>query len=368
MVETKNPYRSNSKRHVIAQHLIDGASIGRTYHVLKDKLGTEPLIFSENTGTGSRRPLPMHAQRRALYRTIVRTWQEMTGDENPKPDNDTKLPGDGKPAPTPVPSSKPESPAEKLLKWVRSYRRFCERRAQGGMALDSISMRPIVYGKRALAVGIPPEAMVHAMCMHWPEDARREAAREAGVPAFDPYKFGKPIPGKHRALPYVIKLAEARIPIALIGPAGWGKSHLLMELAEVLSVPYGNVPMTAGATPSWLLGSWTLDGFKSRKHLDMYGSTGGVFGYEEMDSADPNMLLVVNNALANGYLDNPVNGETYTMHGDFIAACTMNTFGLGANRDYTGRERLDAATTDRWRMGRVFIHADETLEESILHG
>jgi hypothetical protein len=123
--------------------------------------------------------------------------------------------------------------------------------------------------------------------------------------------------------------------------------------------------MTAGATPSWLLGSHTIKGFNSRPFIEIY-SKGGVFNFEELDASDPNMLLVANNALASNRLFNPMNGETYDKSPNFIAWSNANTFGLGANRAHTARERLDAATIDRWRMGRIFVPIDEKLEESIL--
>ena len=49
----------------------------------------------------------------------------------------------------------------------------------------------------------------------------------------------------------------------------------------------------------------------------------------------------------------------------FIPLAAANTFGLGADADYTGRERLDMATLERWRMGRVEINYDHDLQESI---
>ncbi|NBT36412.1 MAG: hypothetical protein EBT03_12915, partial [Betaproteobacteria bacterium] len=42
-----------------------------------------------------------------------------------------------------------------------------------------------------------------------------------------------------------------------------------------------------------------------------------------------------------------------------------NTMGLGANGRYTGRNRLDAATLDRWAMGRIRVHFDQLLAEFI---
>jgi hypothetical protein len=74
-------------------------------------------------------------------------------------------------------------------------------------------------------------------------------------------------------------------------------------------------------------------------------------------------MIVLHNALARERLFNTVSGETHAKSDDFAAAATANTFGLGANREYTSGERLDAATLDRFRMGRVYLPIDETMEE-----
>jgi cobaltochelatase CobS len=108
-------------------------------------------------------------------------------------------------------------------------------------------------------------------------------------------------------------------------------------------------------------------GFVPAKFLEIY-SGGGIFNFEELDAADANMVIVLNNALANDRLYNPVNGEVYEKSENFIPFATANTFGLGANRSYTGRERLDAATIDRFRMGRVLLELDENLAESLILG
>jgi MoxR-like ATPase len=97
----------------------------------------------------------------------------------------------------------------------------------------------------------------------------------------------------------------------------------------------------------------------------LYGG-GGVFNFEEIDASDASMLIVLNNALASGKLYNSASGEMVDKHSDFCPFSTANTFGLGSNRDYTARERLDAATIDRWRMGRIWVDLDENVEESIL--
>ena len=45
---------------------------------------------------------------------------------------------------------------------------------------------------------------------------------------------------------------------------------------------------------------------------------------------------------------------------------TSNTFGMGSDTKYTGREKLDLATIDRFRMGRVLVSLDENLAKSLM--
>jgi cobaltochelatase CobS len=169
----------------------------------------------------------------------------------------------------------------------------------------------------------------------------------------------------HELFGYALTLAENRQPLMLIGPFGTGKSFLAKQIADFLKLAYSETPMSPGATRGDLLGRHTLDGFITSEFVERY-SGGGVFNFEEIDASDPSMLIVLNNALASDHLYNSANGEVYERHEDFVPVSTANTFGLGANRDYTGRERLDAATIDRWRMGRIFLPLDEKIEDVIL--
>lgn len=44
---------------------------------------------------------------------------------------------------------------------------------------------------------------------------------------------------------------------------------------------------------------------------------------------------------------------------------TANTFGRGANRSYAGRNQLDEATLDRFRIGTVECDYDATIEAAL---
>ena len=59
--------------------------------------------------------------------------------------------------------------------------------------------------------------------------------------------------------------------------------------------------------------------------------------------------------------DNPV----ATRHPDFVCIAAANTWGRGADREYVGRNELDASTIDRFLMGTVPMDYDESLERQL---
>lgn len=101
--------------------------------------------------------------------------------------------------------------------------------------------------------------------------------------------------------------------------------------------------------------------------VKIYGG-GGVYLFDELDAGDENLLLLVNAALSNGQFANAATGEIVDKHPDFIPMAGMNSMGLGATRDHNARNRLDHATMDRWRMGRVQVKLDRDLTYDVFKG
>jgi hypothetical protein len=408
-------WRKGSKRHMIAELAEQGNTKRQTFSMLKPLVESQirPMVFSANVG-GARRAKPMSEQLIELKNEIGRVYailgratspdfdsDETAPDETPDvppsdddsddesdsdetDDADDDLPADE----TEEPESADESvtgtaPTAKgkhrvkdelayFLQRARDTREFCRKRAEMSEPLDNISMRPAQAAAKLIPAGIPADALLSAMTIHWPADARNDA----GIADYDYVKLSRQImeereidpDGKHELFGYVLTLAEERIPVWLCGPAGSGKSFIARQIADYLEVNYGETPMTPGATRGDLLGRLTANPqrpFILSQFCEIYAS-GGLFNFEEIDASDPSMLIVLNNALAGSHLYNSANGEMYVKSDDFIPFSTANTWGLGANRDYTARERLDAATIDRWRMGRVFVPVDESVEEAIL--
>lgn len=176
----------------------------------------------------------------------------------------------------------------------------------------------------------------------------------------------------HPALSEVVELVEAGENVMLVGPAGTGKSYLAESVAKRLGRRFGSISCSAGMSESHLIGRMLPVGDSGRfeyvttAFLDCY-ENGGVFLLDEMDSADPNVLLVINSALANGRLSVPARHDKpiATRHADFALIAACNTFGRGADRQYVGRSQLDESTLDRFRIGVVAVDYCEKLERKL---
>jgi MoxR-like ATPase len=177
----------------------------------------------------------------------------------------------------------------------------------------------------------------------------------------------------HEKFAEILDLAAQRMEILMIGPAGCGKSHLAEQIAHGLGLRFGSISCSAGMSEGQITGRLipTGDGgkfeYQPSQFVEFY-EEGGVFLLDEIDAADANVLLVINQALANGHLPVPnrTDNPQAKRHPDFVLIAAANTFGNGANRMYVGRNQLDEATLDRFRIGQVVMDYDQDLEKSIL--
>jgi len=177
----------------------------------------------------------------------------------------------------------------------------------------------------------------------------------------------------HEKFAEILDLAAQRMEILMIGPAGCGKSHLAEQIAKALGLRFGSISCSAGMSEGQITGRLipTGDGgrfeYQRSQFVEFY-EEGGVFLLDEIDAADANVLLVINQALANGHLPVPnrVANPQAKRHPDFVLLAAANTFGNGANRMYVGRNQLDESTLDRFRIGQVLMDYDQELEESLL--
>lgn len=176
----------------------------------------------------------------------------------------------------------------------------------------------------------------------------------------------------HHKFPRVLKLAEHRKNIWLAGPTGCGKSWISEQVAESLGLSYSFVSCTAGMSEGVLGGRLLPTGeggmfeYIMSEFVNAF-EKGGVFLLDELDAADANVMLMINSALASGKLavTNRSKKPYAKRHKDFVCIAAANTFGTNADRMYSGRNKLDAATLDRFGIGKVLMDYDSAVEEQL---
>lgn len=164
---------------------------------------------------------------------------------------------------------------------------------------------------------------------------------------------------------------EGHVNVMLVGPAGTGKTTLAKSISKALGLQFGFLSLSAGVTETHLMGRFLpqADGswqYTPSRFVEIY-EKGGVFLLDEIDAADPNVMVAINAALANGVLANP-NGMIHERHSDCIIIAAGNTWGRGGDTQYVGRNQLDASSLDRFTLATVFVDYDADLEGRLTAG
>ena len=166
---------------------------------------------------------------------------------------------------------------------------------------------------------------------------------------------------RHFLFPEVLTAVNANIPVALIGPAGSGKSTICEQIAKALELKYYLQNSVSGAHE--LAGYMDAHGkYNTTAFRDAF-QNGGLILVDEVDTSDAGALKWINTALANGYAMFPDQADPIWRNKDFRIVIAANTFGNGADRIYVGANQLDASTLDRF----VFFdfRYDEKLELAV---
>jgi len=176
-------------------------------------------------------------------------------------------------------------------------------------------------------------------------------------------KPAKPMTGvQHFVFPKVLGAISQGVHLWLVGPAGTGKSTIGEQVAEALSLPFSAVNCTSTMTETALKGYNDANGNYVATEFRRIFEGGGVFVFDEIDNANPNVLGALNSALANGFM--AFADKRVAKHPDFVGIATGNTFGSGATMEYVGRNPIDGATIDRFAQLEVPI--DEKVEDAML--
>ena len=163
----------------------------------------------------------------------------------------------------------------------------------------------------------------------------------------------------HNQFEQLLKIVATGLHVFIVGPAGSGKTTAAQKCAEALGLEY----YFTGAIASEfkLTGFINAQGKIVSTDFRKAYTEGGLFLFDEIDASYPQAILAFNAALANDYMDFPDGRKP--KHKDFHCIAAANTYGLGADRQYVGRNQLDAASIDRF----IFLDwkYDEKLEQEL---
>jgi cobaltochelatase CobS len=164
--------------------------------------------------------------------------------------------------------------------------------------------------------------------------------------------------------PKLLNMMARRVHPYLSGPPGTGKSQMAKEAADELGLAFSVTSFSPMSTESKLLGYRDANGVYVRTDFRDRYEFGGVWLGDEMDNANGAVVAVMNGGLAQDFMGFP--DGNVDRHPDFVCIATANTWGTGPTAEFAGRQKMDAATLNRFvKMG---IETDEDLEFQIVSG
>ena len=169
---------------------------------------------------------------------------------------------------------------------------------------------------------------------------------------------------QHEKFETVLKFVSNDEPVFLVGPAGSGKNFLCKQVAEALGLKFY---FTNAVTQEYKLTGFTdANGHYQPTQFYKAFTEGGIFMLDEIDASIPEVLVILNAAIANRYFDFPAPIGYKEAHPDFRVIAAGNTVGQGASCEYVGRNQLDAASLDRFAL--VEIEYSKTIEDNVALG
>ena len=169
---------------------------------------------------------------------------------------------------------------------------------------------------------------------------------------------------QHEKFETIFKFVAMDEPVYLEGPAGSGKNVICKQVAKALGL---NFYFSNAVTQEYKLTGFTdANGVFHESQFYKAFRNGGLFMLDEMDASIPEVLVILNAAIANRYFDFPAPIGYVEAHPDFRVVAAGNTFGNGADYDYVGRNQLDAASLDRFAVVRVDY--SPAIEEACANG
>lgn len=170
--------------------------------------------------------------------------------------------------------------------------------------------------------------------------------------------------GEHPRFKHLLLSISAGLNVAIVWPAGTGKTTAAKKIATKLEKKFYSISVGQQTGKHEFFGYQDAHGNYVRTLFRDAYEFGGIFLIDEFDAGNSNVLTSVNQALSNGSC--PFPDGMIEKHEDFICIIAGNTYGLGGDGIYSGRNVIDGATLDRF----VFIEwgTDPELEKELSLG
>lgn len=168
----------------------------------------------------------------------------------------------------------------------------------------------------------------------------------------------------HEKFEQVLQFVSNNEPVFLCGAAGTGKNVICTQIAKTLGLPFY---FSNAVTQEYKITGFT-DAMGTFHETQFYKAfkNGGLFMLDEMDASIPEVLIILNAAIANRYFDFPAPIGYVEAHPDFRLVAAGNTYGYGASYQYVGRNALDAASLDRFAV--IEIDYSDKIEDACANG
>jgi len=166
----------------------------------------------------------------------------------------------------------------------------------------------------------------------------------------------------HERFEDIVSMVGASVPVFIVGEAGSGKNYLCKTIADALGLEF--YFSNAVTNEYKITGFIDANGHYHETQFYKAFVEGGLFFFDEIDASVPEVLVLLNAAIENGYFNFPTG--KFNAHPNFRIIAAGNTFGQGATLQYVGRYQLDAASLDRFAV--VELTYDANIERIIAGG
>ena len=253
---------------------------------------------------------------------------------------------------------------DQFLTWIESVQAYQD--AQG--IEDCWGMRQAINGKKLLSAGMPEAAIKDAFTIDFDDEARHEL----GVRPFDLTAWGATIAKDgESAIEAVIGVTiKAGVNACAVGGKGIGKTTTFEKIAEKAGAKIAVISCSDDGIRPDLFGTLTpgiREGYVLAEVAEtLLKAEAGEKVFVLLDEADaltPSDAIKLNRALEQRKITHPFLGRTIEFGKNVQFFAAMNTTGMGADENFTGRDKQDSAFLDRFFRFRVKL--DKTLQRKL---